>query len=117
MAVEQIVGVGGEQREARPILARAVDAGKGEDRLSGQRGPSLPLRARRPRPEGEAGRGDKAAQFGVAQRADPEGAGKITDGGDRLGAARRRLEAPQFRAQKARSEEHTSELKYHMRNS
>src|SRR3546814_19685929 len=52
-------------------------------------------------PEGEAGRGDKAAQFGVAQRADPEGAGKITDGGDRLGAARRRLDAPQFRAQKA----------------
>src|SRR3546814_11420717 len=37
MAVEQIVGVGGEQREARPILALAVDAGKrSEERRVGK---------------------------------------------------------------------------------
>src|SRR3546814_9358821 len=99
MAFEQPVRLGREQREARPLLTLTVNSDEGENRLAGQRCPILPPCSRRPRPEREAGCGNQAAQFGMAQRTDPKGAGEAADGGDGLRAARRRWHAPQLRAQ------------------
>src|SRR3546814_9541203 len=92
---DQPVRLGRQHREARPVLALSYDAGKGEDRLRRQGKPMLPPRAVGPRPIGKGGRGDQAAQFGMAERADPEGAGQVAD--------------------VRRSEEHTSELQSLMR--
>src|SRR3546814_16751236 len=74
----------------RSLLTLTVNSDEGENRLAGQRCPILPPCSRRPRPEREAGCGNQAAQFGMAQRTDPKGAGEAADGGDGLRAARRR---------------------------
>ncbi len=98
---DQPVRVGRQHCEARPVLALPHHAGKGEDRLRRHPKPVLPPRAARSRPIGKGGRGDQAAQFGMAQGADPERAGQVADVRDGFRALRWRRHAPQLRAQPA----------------